>query len=555
MIIRSNDYVPCATRAATTVCIVGAGPAGITLACELDGAGYTVLLLEAGGFKPEPAVSDDHVGISHPPHPATTEFRRATLGGTSGIWGGRCVPLDPIDFEARDYVAASGWPIAYAEVARFYPRAMAYCDAGQADFSVAGSLPAAAPSTIGDLNDAAGVLLGDRIERYSLPTDFGKRYRQRLAASANVTVLLYARCTGLRRDAGDGRIGRIGSVDVVDQAGRTLSISAEVVVLAGGGIEIPRLLLAADRNGTGLGNQHDNVGRYYGCHFENTVGRVVPGPGGIPFQFETTSDGVYCRRKLQFSAAAQRRHRLLNTAFRFHFTEYGDASHGSAVMSGIFLVKSALLPEYRAILHHNNPAATDSPASAHLRNVARRPHHLVRFGCQWLIGRVLAERKLPYTLVANADGSYPLEFNCEQTPLASNRITLDGTLDRHGMPRASIAWRLPEEDVDAALRGFAVLRDTLHHCSGSRLHFDAATLREQLAASVPLGGHHIGTTRMAATPHDGVVDTNCAVFGLANLFIAGAAVFPTSGHANPTLTIVALALRLGEHLKAQLARR
>jgi choline dehydrogenase-like flavoprotein len=177
---------------------------------------------------------------------------------------------------------------------------------------------------------------------------------------------------------------------------------------------------------------------------------------------------------------------------------------------------------------------------------------LARFAGQWLFQIKLAERKLPYTLVPNADGSYPLEFNCEQTPQRSNRITLTHDTDRDGMKRVHIDWRVCDADVEAASRAFLLLRDTLHRGSVCRLEFDDAHLAERLRRSHPLGGHHIGTARMATTARQGVVDSNCEVFEVPNLFVASSAVFATSGHANPTLTIVALAVRLAEHLKTRL---
>ena len=549
MILTSNDFSPSSPDASTGVCIVGAGAAGITLACELDRSGIPVLLFEAGGYDLDADSASDYVGSANKPHPETTEFRRSKLGGTTGIWGGRCVPYDPIDFERRDYIADSGWPIPYEEVARHYQRAMAYCDAGRDDFSVGGSLPAGAGATIADLAPN-GVLLDDRIERYSLPTDFGKRYRKQLQDSANVTTVLNARCTAIVRAPGEDRVA---AIEVTDRGGRKITVSARAFVLAGGGIEVARLLLNSDRANGGLGNRNDLVGRYYACHFENTVGKILPGAAPIPFQFEKTTDGVYARRKLQFSAEAQRAHRLLNTAFRFHFPEYSDASHGSAVMSTIFLAKSVLIPEYRAILQHSAASSADSPASAHIKNVLTGLPQLAKFGYQWLFLRQLAERKLPYTLVANADGSFPLEFNCEQTPLADSRVSLTDADDRHGMKRVDVAWKVAPDDIDAAFRGFQLLRETLRAHSGARLEFDDDGLRARLAGSVPLGGHHIGTTRMGESERDGVVDRDCAVFNLPNLFVASSAVFPTSSHANPTLTIVALALRLAGHLKAAYA--
>jgi choline dehydrogenase-like flavoprotein len=519
------------------VCIVGAGAAGITLACEFDGSGLAVILLEAGGFKEDPALSDVYRGSVVAPHPASTEFRRIRFGGTTNIWGGRCVPFDPIDFERRDYIAESGWPISYSDVARHYPRALQYLDAGADDFSIAGSLAQPRPTIEGF--DGAGLVRTDRIERYSWPTDFGRRYRAKLGRSINVTVLLSARCVALKRAAA---VGPLEALEFIDGAGKRRRLQAMAFVLATGGIEAPRLLLASG----GLGNASDRVGRYYACHFANSFGRVALHGATVAFRFEKTRDGVYCRRKFVFSESAQRQHRLLNSAFRLHFPAYSDARHSSAALSALHLAKSMLIPEYRKILDNEADEVT-APTWAHLRNVVVDFPHLVGFGYDLVFKRILARRKLPYTLVAGA--SYPLEFNCEQTPLASSRVTLTGESDRDGMPRVHLDWRVCDEDIESACRGFMLLRDAMQRSPRCRLVFDEEQLRERMRRSVPLGGHHIGTTRMAASSQQGVVDGNCALFELPNLYVASSAVFPTSGHANPTLTIVALAVRLAAHLR------
>jgi choline dehydrogenase-like flavoprotein len=549
MTISTVNFTEASTLEAR-ICIVGAGAAGITLASELDGEGFSVLLLEAGGLKADDDLADYYRGTATGPHSNPTEFRRATFGGTTGIWGGRCVPFDPVDLKAREYVSNSGWPILYQELAGYYPEAMRYCDAGEFDFSLGGSLRSPMPTIAGfDGKGAAGteVVMADRIERYSLPTDFGRRYRRKIEGSQNVRTLLGARC--LRLFKGSGGEG-IEAAEVVDRAGRKCRVRADVFVLATGGIEVPRLLMLSDPEGAGLGNAGDCLGRYYMCHFENTAGRVVPHGAKVAFDFERTTDGVYCRRQLRFTPDTLEQHRLLNMAFRLHFPSYSDATHGSAVMSTIYLAKSTLIPEYRAILEASAEAPA-SPTGAHVRNVLMGVPQLACFAADYVFRIQLAQRKLPYTLVPNADGTYPLEFNSEQTPERSNRVTLSGDVDRHGLRRVHIDWRLRESDADSAYRGYLLLRETLGRSGACRLEFDEARLRDRIRRSAPLGGHHMGTARMGTSERTGVVDSNCAVFGVPNLYIASSALFPTSGHANPTLTIVAMALRLAAHLRAQ----
>jgi choline dehydrogenase-like flavoprotein len=542
--LRPPDEMDCAD-----ICIVGAGAAGITLACEMDGSGLKIIVLEAGGLKPVGADVDSYRGVATAPHPDPTQYRRMGLGGTTSLWGGRCIPLNPLDFKHRPHVANSGWPIAYDEVAKHYPRALDYCDAGRFEFTATGSLQAPPPTIEGF--DGRGEILTDLIERYSLPTDFGLKFRDQLIQSSDVTVLLEARCTGLKKAKG---ADVIEFVEYMDKTGRVRRVSARTVVLASGGIEVPRLLMHSDSEGSGLGNHHDLLGRFYSCHFETVYGRLIARGAAVAFGFEKTSDGIYCRRRLQFSEEFMARHELPNMVFRLHFPDYSNPMHGSSVMSAIYLAKTLLPAEYRTILRHNKEAEGSLGNLAHLRNLFTGLPQLLKFASDWIFRIKLARRRLPYTLVPNADGSYPLEFNCEQTPEPSNRITLTRDCDQHGIRRVHVKWRLCDTDIDSACRGFRLLRESINGRSRSRFEFDDEKLRHDIAQSAPLGGHHIGTARMGHSVHDGVVDKDCGVFEIPNLFIASAAVFPTSGYANPSLTIVALAIRLAQHLKLRHGR-
>jgi choline dehydrogenase-like flavoprotein len=265
-------------------------------------------------------------------------------------------------------------------------------------------------------------------------------------------------------------------------------------------------------------------------------------------------DGVYARRKLQFTPQAQRREELLNCIFRLHFPDYSDASHGSAVMSLAYLSKSLLIPEYRKILERSSSSRMRvTSRGSHLRNLATGLPGLASFGIERSLSRLLRRRRIPYTLIAGSDGTFPLEFNSEQTPLWTSRVALDGEPDQAGVRGVLVDWKVSEDDVQAAKRAFVVLRRAIGNSSACTVEFDEDELLAVLRQSRPIGGHHIGTTRMASSPRRGIVDTNCAVFGSSNLYVASSATFPTSGHANPTLTIVAMAIRMGAHLAGLLA--
>jgi choline dehydrogenase-like flavoprotein len=539
------------------ICIAGAGPAGITLACELEASGLSIILLEAGDSRFSPAAQAGLEGEVAPgnPHTPPTMYRRRVLGGASSIWGGRCVPLDPIDLEPRDYVGLSGWPISWDVLRACYDRAQPYFDAGAFDYEVAGALGPGAPPTISGFDDPD--ILTDQIERFSPPTDFGKRYAGQLHSARNIRVVTGAEAL---RVTTQGAAVTAVEAAVGDQR---LTVRARRFVLAMGGLEIPRLLMNSDATARGgLGNEGGALGRYYMCHLENTLGRLqlIPPKRPITLHFERSLDGAYVRRKFILSAAAQRREGLLNTAFRLHYPPIADPSHGSGVLSAVYLAKDSVLPEYRRKLATIEIANRDRLRrdarfwAAHGMNVVLRAPDVAWFGIDWIRRRTLARRKLPFVVIRSRDGGYPLDFNAEQIPNPDSRVRLGDTVDRHGLRRLLVDWRAAAQDFDSLLGSLRVARDSFARSGVARLDFDEAQIADIISGSTPVGGHHIGAARMAVDPRDGVVDANCAVHGFQNLYCAGAAVFPTSGHANPTLTIVALAIRLADHLKAD-ARR
>ena len=307
-------------------------------------------------------------------------------------------------------------------------------------------------------------------------------------------------------------------------------------VLATGGIEVPRLLLASDRAGGGFGNLGDCLGRFYMCHFENTCGRIVPHKKPVAFRFERTSDGVYCRRQMRFTPSAQRTHHLLNTVFRLHFPSYADASHGSSVMSAIYMAKSALVPEYRAILQQHPDAACFAAGATHrqISSCATFPgsHDLPAIGysgCE-----------------AGEEEGFPIRwwrmqmavFHWNSTP---SRPRMRRTASRYRevaiatVFHACILLGVSAIKIRRRRCGrFSLLRASLERNGAAQLLFDDELLAGEIARSVPLG-HHVGTARMAATANTGVVDVNCAVFGLPNLYVASSAVFPTCSYANPDI--------------------
>jgi choline dehydrogenase-like flavoprotein len=514
------------------LCIVGGGPAGLTLAAALSHTGMQILLLEGGSHQTNGATQDLYRGEVIGNHPSAHEYRVRALGGSSKTWGGGCVPLDPIDFVERDWVPGGRWPLGYNEMRRYYRRALVAAEAGRCEFG--------APSPL--IPGVDGASFCTRLERFSRPTDFWKRWRSVLKSSRTVRVVLNATVIEIRLTAGGNRVDHIVGVA---PDGREFQVRARAFVLCVGGLETARLLLASrNQVACGVGNQNDWVGRGYMCHTAGIGGAAtftVP-PQAIGFGHHRDADGIYCRRRLLLSEVAQRQHRTLNLAFRLRTPDPSDASHGDAVLSALHLGEKFLRND-------NKQGESDRPDTlAHLTNLACKPLRLISAAGTFVRERLICRRRAPSFSFRPLYNRYAVEFHGEQAVNPESRVTLGCSRDRFDMPRLRIDWRLSAIDVETVVRGFGLLARRMTEARVGRLDYSEDELPEIVKQAGAYGGHHIGTARMSALPKDGVVDPNGAVHGIGNLYVSGSAIMPTSGQANPTLTILALAYRLAAHL-------
>jgi choline dehydrogenase-like flavoprotein len=533
------------------VCVVGAGAAGISIALQFLGTKTRVLLLESGGLQHEAATQQLYSGtvVDERLHSAADRYRERRFGGTTTVWGGRCMPFDPIDFETREYMPESGWPLAYESLLPYYAQANRLCEAGDFCYTADACLQRRGrPMIAGFVSD---YFSSDTLERFSCPTDFGRRYGQRLAAAGNVTVLLHANVTAIRLQP-EGE--RVRGLEVCTLDGRHLQITAGHYVLATGGLEVARLLLASrDVQPQGIGNRHDIVGRYYMCHLAGTMGCLtlaLPG-SAVHHGYEISDEGIYCRRRLALRPEAQRARRLGNFIARLHHPRITDPAHRNAVLSLLYLAKPLIPYEYAKRLH-GDEAAGPMRWLSHCVNVLRQPLDAMEFAWMMLRKRKLAERKFPSIIVRSRANLYSIDFHAEQQPNASSRVTLEERQDALGMQRLRIDWRYTAEDLRTVREAMALLASEFARAGVGELQFDPETIEAEVTRYGAYGGHHIGTTRMGSDARSSVVNPDGRVHGVSNLFIASAATFRTSSQANPTLTIVALALRLASHLQQQL---
>ncbi len=509
------------------VCVIGGGAAGIALAVELAGASLRVVLLESGGLTPASAGQNASCVVpGRTPRLATDADRPCYLGGNTNHWYGNCRHLDDADFDLRDWVPYSGWPIARAELLPFYARAQHI--SGLGDFRWYEPETCRRHLEHQPLNHG-GAVLETRMIQTCPVLSFLELHRQRLAASENVRIMLQTDIVRLKANArGDG----VSAVETVGPHGRRATIEADAVIIACGGVESARLLLASNEAApAGLGNDHDLVGRFFMEHWYVDLELEGWDPGHLRLYegsaireggFETMqrAGAASVWAQLVLSGELMRAERLPGLGLWFVRSSRDPAGVAAARRIARSLREGALpeqpLSDIRLML-------TDQ------RNVSRA------------LGRKLGRRGGP----PSDDEVYTLRVQIEQTPDPENRIGLSPRRERLGRPTPELALRLGEKERQDHLRALTIAAD--------ELGLDGSTLARRMGAmfaAVRFGFffHHLGATRMSDDPAHGVVDGNCRVHGIANLFIAGSSVFPTGGSAPPTLTAVALAVRLADHL-------
>jgi choline dehydrogenase-like flavoprotein len=511
----------------TDLCIVGAGPAGISIARELIGNGVRVCLLESGGKDIEPPAQKLNRGrsVGYPTYLLHRSRVRA-FGGSSRhwlrpgdpTWAAR--PLDPIDFEVRPGIRYSGWPFDRAHLDAYYAQAQSVCRLGPYDYDPGRwAVEARTPCLPLRTAEVETTLFHHGSSAF-------EGYYDELVRAPNVTLFLHTSVTGLETGQDPDRVDRI---EVRRDDGSRCYVRARIVVLAAGGIENPRLLLLSNRtHRRGLGNDHDLVGRFFAERLSGRAGYVVLARPELArragFYDVHAERGAWVQGALRVADALQRERQLLNCAFLL--LPRSASITTEAVRSLATLVKGA----------KRRPLPGKVPA--HLRNVATGLGDLGAF--------TLDRLRRPDT-----QDVLVLRVQAEQAPNPASRVTLGTRRDPLGLPVARLDWRMAESDR-ASIRASQEMVDTALQAAGLG-HVELMLGDERPPALFEGNYHHLGTTRMHADPKLGVVDANCRVHGIRNLYIAGSSVFPTFGCSNPTLTVVALALRLADHLKKELA--
>lgn len=554
--IANAESVPAGEVLSCDVCVIGAGAAGITAALELARSGMDVILVEAGGTKWNARCQNLYKGTVLNPdmHAPLDEYRHRRLGGTTAVWGGRCIPFDNIDFESRDYVPYSGWPITQKDLEPYYRRAHEYCNCGQYTYLVGEALPGAARDMIPGLPD--GEVVTSVLERFSLPTNFGSAYFTDLKNAPNIRVFLNANCLSINvTQDGD----RVSHLELASLRKNQFRLKARAFILCSGGLEVTRLLLASNQvHKNGIGNHSGWLGRCYMSHISGNIAeiKIVRDPWKVVYGYETDPNGVYCRRRFYISEQAQRKFGVLNIAVMLDNPPIHDPLHREGALSLLYLAKyirairKMIPPEFSKYLSMGK--AAHNLFWAHVANIFRDIPKIAIDLTEFSYKRLLRRRKIPSLVLKNKANTYSLHYHAEQAPNPDSRVCLSNEHDIFGIPRLLVDFKISDIDVESIYQAHKLIDHHLRKHGCGYLVYSAPDVLADIRKQVGVGGHHIGMTRMSRDASQGVVDPNCRVHGIRNLFIASSSIFPTSSQANPTLTIVAIAARVSDHLRHNL---
>ena len=526
------------------ICIIGAGAAGIAMGRELAKTSYQVCILESGGLNYEPEIQQLNQGIDQglDVQPAISRLRM--FGGTTNHWEGQCTPLIPIDFSERDWIDNSGWPITYEDLMPYYHQAQEILRLGPFEYG----------QTIWEaLQSESPFNNSDKLETFFLPLcpkkirNFGLSYRDEAEFWSNINIYLHATATNVATTQDNQHVTHI---DVTNIDGKKAKVKAHKYILATGAIANARIMLYSNQiNPDGIGNEHDNVGRYFMQHPHVDIAEIVPDDktdretldnilGGKQLP-EEKYQGVITQVGLRLSSAQQKQEKVLNGSLICRKGASFDSPQHLLVAMAKRLKRGELPDRFLDKLWY----------------LLKNSGELAEF-----IPEALREGIEPALKKTTSKDSILVQARIEQSPSRESRIMLSNEKDSLGLPGLVTKWQLNELDrrsmkILATKLGIEVGRRGL-----GRLRFAEWFQNFDIQDNSPAnwhpgmwgGFHHMGTTRMSDDPTQGVVDHNCKVHNMDNLFIAGSSVFTTSGYANPTLTLLALSYRLVDHLKGTL---
>lgn len=506
------------------VCILGCGVAGTVLALKLKEKYRDIAIIEAGSENYDPESQIIYRPNSSPENYSNPEYNRLRmLGGSSNHWENNTSPFNPIDFEKRDWVEHSGWPINFNDIAPYYDEAAIYCGAGTDGYKTK-----TWEQKLNQRNITDG---SSKIETAisifsSPPVRFFERYGEQLIKSENVKIFKNANVVDIEFD---DSTKKVTGIYFETSTNKKHYIESNLVIMCFGGIENARMLLHFNqRNKNEIGNKFDNVGRFFMDHPVVEAAHFFPNDmKQYQFYSDNHLNNRFITAYLQLQEKTLKKHKLKN-------------------------IRMPLIPR-------TNYYLSDGISSFHiLKNSFGESELPEHFGTHILnfiqdidmVAEGVSRKQFEHKLFSHADDitGFMIYMMIEQSPDRNNRIKLSNNKDKFGVPKIDIDWKLSNKDKENTWKVLELVAQDLGERSLGRLKILKEREARIWGEHIGFGYHHMGTTRMSEHYSDGVVDKNQKVFGTKNLYIAGSSVFPTGSHVPPTLTIVATTIRLANHL-------
>jgi choline dehydrogenase-like flavoprotein len=524
MILDMNDVIQDSCLDAD-ICIIGSGAAGITIAREFVESKTSVILLEGGAKKFEEPAQDPYqsqvVGL---PHGGIHKGRVRQIGGSTTLWAGQALPLTELDFTRRDWVTHSGWPFARSELMSVYTRAETVMQIPHATYDAA-----TWPKAEGTPPDYDPEKLVPLFSQFTHMPNFFQKYRTMLEGEENIRLITHANVLSIEATS---QANAVKQVRIAGFGGRKAIVRAKTFVVCCGGIESARLLLLSNTvEPNGIGNGNDLVGRFFQDHPGVSVPVIPRDPPRFAAWYDSfRRNGIRYAFKLTMADETQRQQQVLNVGGEIYYPSLED----DALAAAKNLLKIVRQPKRFG----------EIPGS--IGSIARDPAKLAGAMYRYYVLRQ----------PASVGSTNPhLGLSLEQAPNPDSRVTLGNELDSLGMRRAKLDWRLTELETRSARQFLDVVAQEWRRLEIGEIDFSMLRLegREHGAeGGFSDNNHHIGTTRMGTDPKQSVTAPDCRVHGYDNLYIGSSAVFPTGGFSNPTLTVIALCLRIADTLKLRL---
>lgn len=539
------------------LCVIGAGPAGMILALEYARAhpGRQVVLIEYGTKQQTRTNSlDESIEITNKQnHHAPYDCTNKGPGGSTATWGGRCVMYDESDFTQRPILnGGCTWPTGiWNEIQSFSKQAASWFECGRPVFNL-NSITETMASPIAENFIQNETVTDTVLERWSMPTRFGKRYKKEMTGLPNLHIMEGYEARNFSVPDTLGNITTLYVRATVNHK-ETIPIKAARFVLAAGAQETTRLLLRNTILFRNLGFTPPALGHFYQGHLSGKIAsvRFTGDPRKTDYGFMRDIDGTYIRRRFQFSKSFLTANNLLNTAIWLDNPLYYDPKHRSGAMSFMYL--AMLIPILGKKLAppaiaHSITNGKKTSINKHVANIIRGLPGSLLTPASIFFRRYCLKRKLPGIFLYSPQNRYALHFHAEQVPYAGNRMEL--ALDGETL---KITYELTKDDIGSVIKLHKELDQQLRTmgCGELEYWYPPEALPNAIHKMSKDGLHQCGTTRMADTPELGVVDPNLKLWGTSNIYVCSSSVFPTSGQANPTFLLGVFAVRLAAHLGNQ----